>query len=200
MLLFEKIFLVWKILCKCQKNKTKKNQRYQKLNIFPYQSKRAVFGKNFVRCDDRLKHKHELKHLLKTLDSKNVSRKNYTHTGECSCVSRIQGGGGGWEGGVSYTDLVGIGLGVEDDLVSHLLLLFLQLRDCWFILVFWFRCSGLRWIRLLTSFPLSLFFLSLLFMLLFLLRFILAVFSFRFFSLGFLRTERERERRKNISY
>ena len=31
-------------------------------------------------------------------------------------------------------------------------------------------------------------------MLLFLLRFILAVFSFRFFSLGFLRTERERER------
>ena len=30
-------------------------------------------------------------------------------------------------------------------------------------------------------------------MLLFLLRFILAVFSFRFFSLGFLRTERERE-------
>lgn len=94
MLLFEKIFLVWKILCKCQKNKTKKNQRYQKLNIFPYQSKRAVFGKNFVRCDDRLKHKHELKHLLKTLDSKNVSRKNYTHTGECSCVSRIQGGGG----------------------------------------------------------------------------------------------------------
>lgn len=30
-------------------------------------------------------------------------------------------------------------------------------------------------------------------MLLFLLRFILAVFSFRFFSLGFLREERERE-------
>lgn len=104
-------------------------------------------------------------------------------------------GGEGWEGGVSYTDLVGVGLGggVEDDLVSYLLLLFLQLCDCWFILVLWFSCSGLRWIRLLTSFPLSLFFLSLLFMLLFLLRFILAVFSFRFFSLGFLRKEREGE-------
>ena len=55
-------------------------------------------------------------------------------------------GGEGWEGGVSYTDLVGVGLGggVEDDLVSYLLLLFLQLCDCWFILVLWFSCSGLR--------------------------------------------------------
>ena len=45
---------------KKKQNKTKKkNQRYQKLNIFPYQSKRAVFGKNFVSCDDGLKHKHE---------------------------------------------------------------------------------------------------------------------------------------------
>ena len=92
-----------KFYVKAKKTKQKKNRRYQKLNIFPYQSKRAVFGKNFVRCDDRLKHKHELKHLLKTLDSKNVSRKNYTHTGECSCVSRIQGGGGGVGRGASHT-------------------------------------------------------------------------------------------------
>ena len=41
------------------------------------------------------------------------------------------GGVGGVGGGVSYTGLVGVGLGVEeDDLVSYLLLLFLQLRDC----------------------------------------------------------------------
>ena len=42
-----------------KKQNKKKTRRYQKLNIFPYQSKRAVFGKNFVRCDDGLKHKHE---------------------------------------------------------------------------------------------------------------------------------------------
>ena len=55
------------------------------------------------------------------------------------------GGWGGVGGGVSYTGLVGVGLGVEeDDLVSYLLLLFLQLRDCCFILVLWFSCSGLR--------------------------------------------------------
>ena len=61
------------------------------------------------------------------------------------CESHTGLGGGGGGGGISYTGLVGIGLGLEeDDLVSYLLLLFLQLRDCWFILVLWFSCSGLR--------------------------------------------------------
>ena len=115
-------------------------------------------------------------------------------------VAYRAGGGGGVGGGrlIHWFGGGRAGGGVEDDLVSYLLLLFLQLCDCWFILVLWFSCSGLRWIRLLTSFPLSLFFLSLLFMLLFLLRFILAVFSFRFFSLGFLREEREKEKKKHF--
>ena len=60
-------------------------------------------------------------------------------------MSRIQGWG--WVGGGRLIHWFGggrAGGGVEDGLVSDLLLLFLQLRDCWFILVFWFSCSGLR--------------------------------------------------------